>query len=207
MKHLKIDNLSPTSDALVLVCDEPLPLEQLEAEADGWDLRAVEGITASARRRERLMWRRIVREATCQQVEVEYTPSGAPRIKNFPFEHISVSHCRDVVAVVASHRECGVDVERKDRNFERVASRYVSEQEWALCRERGCERGVFLAAVWCAKECMYKAAQCESVSLKDDITVEDIDLSAGVIVGRVAGGESIYMWLVDRGDYLIVYSY
>ena len=51
MNHLKIDNLSPASDALVLVCDEPLSLEQLEADADGWDLRAVEGITASARRR------------------------------------------------------------------------------------------------------------------------------------------------------------
>ena len=54
---------------------------------------------------------------------------------------------------------------------------------------------------------MYKAAQREGVSLKDDIVVEDIDLSAGVVVGRVAGGESIYMRLVDRGDYLIVYSY
>lgn len=205
MKHLKIDNLCPTSDALVLVCDEPLPLEQLEAEADEWDLRAVEGISAAARRRERLMWRRIVRETTGQQVEVEYSPSGAPRIKNFPFEHISVSHCRGVVAVVASHRECGVDVERKDRNFERVASRYVSEQEWALCRERGCEREAFLAVVWCAKECMYKVAQREGVSLRDDISVEDIDLAAGVVVGRVAGGDAIRMHIVDCKEYLMLY--
>ncbi len=207
MKHLKIDNLSPTTDALVLVCDEWLPLEQLEAEADEWDLQAVEGITASARRRERLMWRRVLREDTGQRVEVEYTPSGAPLIKNFPYEHISVSHCRGVVAVVASHRECGVDVECKDRNFEHVAPRYVSEQEWALCRARGYERVAFLAAMWCAKECMYKVVGREGVDLREDVRVEDIDLSAGVVVGRVAGGDAIRMQIVDRGDYLIIYSY
>lgn len=206
MKHLKIDNLSLTADALVLVCDEWLPLEQLEAEADEWDLRAVEGISASARRHERLMWRRVVREATGQSVEVEYTSSGVPQIKNFPYEHISVSHCRGVVAVVASHRACGVDVERRDRDFERVAPRYVSEQEWALCRARGCERGLFLATVWCAKECMYKVIRREGVDFREDVTVEDIDLATGLVVGRVAGGDTIRMQIVERDDYLMAYS-
>lgn len=205
MKPLKIDNLSPSAEALVVVCDEPLELEQLETEADELDMLAVEGITSPSRRQERLMWRRVVREVTGRGVEVEYAPSGAPQIKNFPYEHISISHCRGVVAVVASHRTCGVDVERRDRRFERVAPRYVSAAEWALCEARGCERGLFLAAVWCAKECMYKAARREGLDLKEGIAIEDIDLGRGVIVGRVEGGEPREMQIVDRGGYLMVY--
>ncbi|MBO7344230.1 MAG: hypothetical protein J6U45_09395, partial [Alistipes sp.] len=132
MAFPKINSIHPAEDAVLLICDAPLSLEELERGADEEDLRSVEHLSAAERRRERLMWRRMLREHFSQSIIVEYSAEGIPEIKNFPYKHISVSHCRGVVAVVASQRVCGVDAERTFRNFERIAPRYVSEQEWAL---------------------------------------------------------------------------
>ena len=201
----KINSLQPKADALLLYCDEPLSLEQLEREADVADRSSVEGITSAERRRERLMWRRMLREYCGQSIDVEYAADGAPRIKDFPYKNISVSHCRGVVAVVASDGVCGVDVERKDRRFESVASRYISEREWSLLQRCRCERSLFLAVVWCAKECLYKMAGRVGLDLREELSVEDVDLRRGIVRARVAGCESVEMLLIEKEEYLILY--
>lgn len=206
MIPLKIDRYAVGEDALLLVCDHMLTLEELEAGADAEDMRQVEHITAPARRQERLMWRRMLREAFSLSVKVEYTPSGKPQIKDFPYKHISVSHCRGVVAVVVSQRPCGVDVERKDRNFERVSERYVTQREWALCQEAGISRAQALAMMWCAKECMYKVAGRSGVDFCRDVIIEAMDPGREALTGRVDGGNPIEMKIIDAGDYLVVYS-
>lgn len=203
----KINSIHPAEDAVLLICDAPLSLEELERGADEEDLRSVEHIQAAERRRERLMWRRVLREHFGQSICVEYSEDGAPEIKNFPYKHISVSHCRGVVAVVASQRVCGVDVERTFRNFERIASRYVSEREWVLREQRGCDRQMFLAAVWSAKECMYKLARRTRLDLRRDLKIEDLDLKGGTVVGCVAGLGSVRMHIEQGDGYLVVYSY
>ena len=108
---------------------------------------------------------------------------------------------------MASQRVCGVDVERTFRNFERIASRYVSEQEWALREQRGCDRQMFLAAVWSAKECMYKLARRSALDLRRDLKIEDLDLKGGTVVGCVAGVGSVRMHIEQGDGYLVVYSY
>ena len=137
MRAPKIDRYAIGDEALLLICDNPLSLEELEADADSEDTLSVERISAPSRRQERLMWRWMLRKEFSSTIKVEYTPSGRPEIKDFPYQHISVSHCRDVVAVIASQRVCGVDVERKERNFERIAERYTTSEERALCQEAG----------------------------------------------------------------------
>ena len=112
---------------------EPIgELAQLEREATPAELKSVEGITAQSRRAERLAWRRTLRRVAGEECKVSYTEQGAPRITNSRFGHISVSHCADCVAVLLAESPCGVDVERTNRNFERVASRYITPKEQAL---------------------------------------------------------------------------
>ena len=205
MTPLKIDRLPTAEDALLIVCSAPLSLEQLEAEADNEDRLAIDGFSSPSRRRERLMWRRMVREVVGHSIKVEYSPQGAPHIKDFPWKHISVSHCQGVVAVVASNRVCGIDVERKDRNFERVASRYVSAEEWRVCQETGCERGQFLALVWCVKEALYKMAAEAGLDFCRDLHIMALDLKQGVVECRVKEGDPVEMQIIDREDYLIAY--
>lgn len=204
MTPLKIDRLLCTEDELLIICDTPLSLEELEADADDEDRLAVEGFTSRSRRRERLMWRRMVRQEVGHPIRVEYSADGAPHIKDFKWKHISVSHCRDVVAVVASSRVCGIDVERKDRNFERVAPRYVSPQEWALC-PKACDRIKFLATVWCVKEALYKMAAEPGLDFCRDMHITALNLEQGVVECRVKDAVPVHMHIIDREGYLVAY--
>lgn len=137
----------------------------LESCATAEELQSVEGITATSRRLERLAWRALLRSLE-PEARVEYLPSGKPQILNSQYQHISVSHCRGAVAVVLADRGCGVDVECRSRNFERVQSRYMTQQERSLSTHED-----WAAVVWCAKEALYKMAGREGVDFLSDVVI------------------------------------
>lgn len=183
-----------------LVVEPIAPLSELECEADERDLQSIEAFTSTSRRAERLAWRRVLRRLS-PDAEVEYNASGAPLLKNSPYTHISVSHCRDCVAVALSCAPCGVDVELRERNFERVAERYISSAERALCSEAW-----WLAAVWCAKECLYKMAGREGTDFKRDIIIESVDTSASQILCRAYGKPMTLHYAMPDEKHLLAYS-
>ena len=183
-----------------LVVEPIAPLSELEREADERDLQSIEAFTSPSRRAERLAWRRVLRRLS-PDAEVEYEPSGAPRLKNSPYTYISISHCRDVVAVALSNARCGVDVERVDRDFARVAERYMTAAESALCSEEW-----WAAAVWCAKECLYKMAGREGADFKRDIVVESVDTSTSQILCRAYGEPMTLHYAMPDEKHLLAYS-
>ena len=187
-----------TEQSLLLI--EPIaPLAELEAEADVRDLQAVESFTSASRRAERLAWRRALRQIA-PDAEVEYEPSGAPLLKNSPYEHISVSHSRTSVAVALSHARCAVDIESLDRNFEKIAQRYIAPAERALCAEAW-----WLAAAWCAKECAYKIVGREGVDFLHDIMLCAVDTSARTIACCAAGEEYVLRYAFVGEREIVVY--
>lgn len=139
-------------------------IETLERDATAEELQSVASVTALSRRAERLAWRALLRRLS-PGVEVEYLGSGKPQLKNSR-NHISVSHCRDCVAVALSQIPCGVDIERLDRNFSKVAARYISATEAALSADEH-----WAAVVWCAKEALYKMAGREGVDFLRDMQI------------------------------------
>lgn len=192
------------------------PLTVLEAEANEEELRSVEGISSHSRRAERLAWRILLRKSAERgtgvlagtekaaekggekdTILIKYTPQGAPVlargivIGDSHYTHISVSHCRDKVAVMLSLRPCGIDIEQLARDFGRVSTRYITPDERALCQ---CEE--FEAVAWCAKEALYKLAQIEGLDFRRDIIIEAIDLAAGTIVGRAGELQSVTMQIL-----------
>ena len=189
------------SDEAMLVVKPIAQLDVLESSADERDLRSVEGFTAQSRRAERLAWRGVLREIA-PDAEVEYTPSGAPQLKNSHYTYISVSHCRDAVAVALSCEVCGVDIERLDRNFSRIASRYVSDEEQRLCDEEW-----WLAAVWCAKETLYKMAGREGIDFLRDTIITGVDTSAKRIECRSVGGKPVTLsYAMPDEEHIICYK-
>lgn len=185
----------------LLVADGIAPLSELAAAATADDLRSVEGFTSKSRRAERLAWRALVREAAGIEPRVEYDAAGAPRLTDIPDMNISVSHCRDMVAAALSHGLCGVDAERLDRNFDRVAPRYLTASE----RRLSCD-GRLAAVVWCAKECLFKMQGHEGLDLLRDIEVTHVDFAAGTVCGRVEGNPEVRMrLLLPDGEHAIVY--
>lgn len=189
-----------TPSGCVLVARMP-QLEELEALATAEELQSVASFCSCSRRRERLAWRALLRESLGEQVEVRYQESGAPIILNSPYKYISVSHSRTHVAIALSHTPCGVDIESLDRDFSKVESRYLCDEERVL----SCEEW-WSAAVWCAKETLYKVAQPEGVDLLSGLRIESLDSAASVIEARVMQGEPIRLGLKFVEDQMLVYT-
>lgn len=158
----------PTQWGQIAVAQIP-DKELLEREATEEELQTVEGISSQSRRAERLAWRSLLR-SILPTAQVEYLSSGKPEIKNSQYNHISVSHCRDFVAVAIATKPCGIDVERYDRNFERVKSRYMTAEEQSLSADEH-----WAAVVWCAKEALFKMAGREGVDFKRDMQIISVE--------------------------------
>ena len=179
------------------VAVEPIGnLAELEHNATAEELQSVEGITASSRRAARLAWRALLRSMLLPTtVEVSYLSNGKPEIRNSQYRHISVSHSRDYVAVALSQEPCGVDVERIDRNFERVKSRYMTAAEALLSDDAR-----WSAVVWCAKEALYKYAGREGVDFLRDIVIVSAQQQgqSWSLVAELLGSEQVKL----RGECL-----
>lgn len=175
------------AEGLLLIGDI-LPLAEAESLADELDLASVEGIVSPTRRAERLSWRILLRRYAQRPVEVEYLESGAPQIKNLHYPHISVSHCSDKVAVVLSHRPCCVDIESLNRNFAKLAPRFMSTEELDMA----CDTTT-MAAVWSGKECLYKFYGQQGLDLRRDIHITKVDFEQGFVEGSILSEPTIQL--------------
>ena len=131
------------------------------------------------RRREHLAWRRIVRRELGAKVHIDYNDVGAP-IVDADGRWISVAHGGESVAVAIADRPVGVDIESLCRDFDRVASRYMTEAELALSQD---ER--WACYVWCAKEAMYKLYGRRGVELRGELCVDSFDSESMTIYGSM----------------------
>lgn len=154
----------------------------------------------AGRRNEYLSWRAAVRRELGRDVTIYYDPTGAPAVDT-PDTYISVSHAREMFAVAIADSRCGIDIERLDRDFGRVADRYISPREHDMCSD-----AEWPAAVWCAKEAMYKLYGRRGVSLRDDLRIESYDADRRVIVGRLQGSERCDIYIKKIKDYMIAFA-
>lgn len=159
-----------------------------------------------ARQAEWLSWRAIVRREVCREfgcrpaeIAIAYNETGAPVVEGAAV-HAAVSHCRGSVAVGLSDAPCAVDIESLDRNFGRIASRYMTSTEQALSDDPR-----WPAVVWSAKETLYKYAGRRELDLLCDLRVEQTDFSAGRLVGRIRGGEALLLRFLFFAGRVIVF--
>ena len=129
------------------------------------------------RRREHLAWRRIVRRELGSKVHIDYNDVGAP-IVDTADRWISVAHGGERVAVVIADSPVGVDIESISRDFDRVAPRYMTEEELTLS-----EDSRWACFVWCAKEAMYKLYGRRGVELRGELRVDSFDGESMTLYG------------------------
>jgi len=146
-------------------------------------------LTAS-RRREWVAWRGLLRERAErwgvgeQALRVAYSTSGEPQFEGMEGS-ISVTHSRRFVALArAWEGRCGIDIEHLDRNFEHIENKYISDTERLLPTATD-ER--FRAAVWCAKEAMFKCVGREGVDFRRDLQLTEVDFECGEVRGTAFG--------------------
>ena len=164
------------------------------------DLAVVAKFASASRRAEALAWRAVVRRELGSEVAISYDEFGAPEV-NISDQYISVSHSRDFVAVMFADRPCAVDVEDSQRDFRRVASKYLTAEEQALA-----EQYDLYGAMWCAKEAMYKYYRRGGINFLRDTIIKEYRPEDDTLVTLLMG-EMLEVRLHRDGDLIIAEIY
>ncbi len=132
-------------------------------------------LSAPARRAQWSTCRTILRSELGEGAELRYTASGALVLARPVGEvrYISLSHTEQLVAVMLCPKRCGVDIESIDRNFSRVASRFISHDERERLESKAGPH--FEAIMWSAKEALYKYGSNPGLDFIQDLIITDID--------------------------------
>ena len=125
--------------------------------------------SAEKRKQEWLAVRVLLKELCGEEKEIAYLPSGKPYLEDGS-ACVSFSHTPGYVAV-ALHpsAEVGVDIEQYGTRVQRVASRFIREDE-KVSVESGDEIYALLLH-WSAKETMFKLMKDEAVDFVDHLRI------------------------------------
>lgn len=122
--------------------------------------------THEKRKVEWLTTRILIRQLIGPNFAISYQESGKPILKHTRFRHISISHSRDFAAVIL-HKDLsvGIDIESTTRDFIRVESRFLSDEERAKTNRDPQLQCLF----WCAKEAIFKLVDDQGIDFKNQI--------------------------------------
>lgn len=133
---------------------------------------------------------------------------GKPYLENSLFD-ISISHSRELTAVIAAPRAVGVDVQKLVGKIERIAHKYMRPEEMESLAPA--TRLAHLHVYWGAKESLYKAYGRRKLDFREHILVEpfDYDLAQGTCFGTVKKDDyeqrfEIYYEQIE--DYILVHA-
>ncbi len=122
--------------------------------------------THEKRKVEWLTTRVLIRQLLGSDFSVSYLESGKPILKHEKFKNISISHSRDFAAVILhEHLNVGIDVEETARDFNRIARRYLSDNELIHAEKNPRLKCLY----WCAKEAIFKLVPEEGVEFRQQI--------------------------------------
>ena len=171
--------------------------ESLRQGATYEDVAYIEQYSNCNRRREVLAWRAIVRRELGRGIAIGHDEHGAPRV-DLPDTYISVSHSRGVVAVMIADAPCAVDVEQTERDFAKVASKYLSDAECLIAEQYN-----LYAEMWSTKEALYKYYKKGGLDLVRDVVIREYNPSQAQFVASVCGGAPIVV-NIARKDNLVM---
>lgn len=125
--------------------------------------------SAEKRKQEWLAVRVLLKEMLGEEKSIAYLPSGKPYLEDGSM-HVSFSHTHGYVAV-ALHpsAEVGVDIEQYGTRVQRVASRFIREDEKVSIASG--DEIVGLLLHWSAKETMFKLMDDQGVDFIDHLCV------------------------------------
>ena len=164
--------------------------------------------TSEKRKQEWLAIRVLLKELLGEEKEIVYLPSGKPVLKDGK-AHIGFSHTNGYVAVAVHPKaEVGVDIEQYGTRVQRVASRFIRNDEKVSIASGNEVYGLLLH--WSAKETMFKLMEEEAVDFTEHLHVLPFQLQeSGVFEAREyrSGKEQAFMIHYDtHSDYVLTYS-
>ena len=166
-------------------------LEELETLADLSlsDSNTFSGISAIHRKKEWLATRALLIELTGERTSIKYHNDGRPYPDNSKY-YISISHTTGFVAIMLHQFNLpGIDIELASRQVSRVASRFLSPEEYEVCRNNAGFFNRKLLLHWCAKEAIFKMVPFSDIEFSTDIQIKlgDSILDSGTFQGQFTG--------------------
>ena len=151
--------------------------------------------TSEKRKKEHLLSRLLVTEIYPTKTII-YNEFGAPELDNG--KHISISHSKELVAVILSDKNTGLDIEQISEKSLSLASKFVSEKNLIkLNKEKS-------TLIWCIKEAIYKWYQKGGVDfIKDIIITEFIAEEHGKIMAYFRKKELNLNYIKINNHYLV----
>jgi phosphopantetheinyl transferase len=122
-------------------------------------------------RRSQFLASRLLLHTLVPNARIIYDANGKP----FPDDkkiHLSLSHSGKLIAMMIDSKECGIDIETIRPKIEKIASKFLSDEELIACEEAPVAQRMHV--YWCVKEAIYKVEGKKNVSLKSDIFVENV---------------------------------
>ncbi|EHQ28317.1 4'-phosphopantetheinyl transferase family protein [Mucilaginibacter paludis] len=144
---------------------------------------------------------------TDEYIDCQVDEHGKPYLVNMPY-HISLSHSFDYAAVMLSKTKAvGIDIELISHKVERIAHKFLNEQELALIEPEHKIEQLYIC--WCAKEAVYKCNGRKVISFLDHIRLDIADWDTpGSIKANIEKGDIKLNFDVNYmpfGDYMIGY--
>lgn len=121
-------------------------------------------------------------------IELEADEYGKPFLVNFPYK-LSISHSGDMVAIMLSAYECGMDIQIMKPNIERIAHKFISEKEWEFIHDHTRFEQMYL--FWCCKEALYKYYGKKNLAFKEHLAIKPFSWEPD---GRLQG-------IITKDDY------
>jgi 4'-phosphopantetheinyl transferase EntD len=112
------------------------------------------------------LWQ-LMKNLDLQDFELQQDERQRPFLTH-PEWNVSISHSYPFSAACISKKpQTGIDLEKKGRNIQKIAPRFLNAIEYDVCKEDSLK----LTLAWSAKESIYKAWNKPGLSLQNEIQV------------------------------------
>ncbi len=164
-------------------------------------------LRAEKRKCEFLAIRLLLKQLLSKKIEIEYKKTGKPFLKNHHL-NISISHSRNLVAVIISKQKVGIDVEITNRDIDRVAQRFLNHEEYVNIQNSG-EAQKTKIIYWGAKESIFKCSDYEGVQFYKQILIQPFTIGTeGTFTGKLCfNDETEYykLWYFPHQNNMVVF--
>lgn len=158
---------------------------------------------AEKRKKEFLASRILIQKLLGRDACINYNAHGKPYLDNKL--HISISHSSDFVVVFVSKEKIGIDVERKDRNIDKIATRFLhSEEQKEIDQQKF--SGIAKTIYWCAKEAIFKCTEDAGIQFNEDIRIDPFGLEEeGRFTAKLKNRHNYTLEYLNLQNNIVVY--
>lgn len=168
MPIIKQEFILPIGELGIWLVDESIEELLLDFHFDPEEL-PIFSKMSEKRKKEWLVSRILIQQLSGRKTRIACVKDeyGKPHLPDSSY-HISISHSRDRVAVLASPYNIGIDIQEIVDKMHRISVKFVSDIELAYTGKNI----DMLHVLWGAKESMYKAWGKKGIDFKDDMKVD-----------------------------------